>query len=69
MTSGRTSEVLVAEPLAGAAEAALDFIGDEEGAGGVAERAGGGEELLRDGMDAAFALHGLRCSDGADVEL
>ena len=62
---GQDAEVLVAEPLAGASEAALDLVGDEEGAGGVAEFAGGGEELLRDGVDAALALDGLD-ADAAD---
>ncbi len=59
-------EVLEAEPLAGASEAALDLVGDEEGAGGVAELAGGLEELGGDGVDAALALDGLD-EDGADV--
>ena len=63
---GHCVEVLKAEPLAGASEAALDLVGDEEGSGGVAELAGGGEELGRDGVDASFALDGLD-EDGADV--
>ena len=62
---GQDAVVLVGEPLAGASDAALDLVGDEEGSGGVAEFAGGCEELLRDGMDAALALDGLD-ADGAD---
>ncbi len=58
--------VLVGEPLACAAEAGLDFVCEQEGAGGVAQFACGTEELPRDGMDAALALDGLD-ADGADV--
>ena len=62
---GEDAVVLVGEPFAGSAEAALDLVGEQEGAGGVAEFACGGEELSRDGVDAALALDGLD-ADGAD---
>ena len=54
---GKDAVVLVGEPFAGAANAALDFVGDQECAGYVAKFAGSGVELLRDGMNAAFALN------------
>ena len=53
---GEDVVVLVGEPLSGAAHAGLDFIDHEERAGGVAEVACDLEELLRDGVNAAFAL-------------
>ena len=65
---GLDAVVLVGEPLAGAADAGLDLVGEQQGAGGVAEVARGLEELLGDGVDAAFALDGFE-ADGADVPL
>ena len=63
---GLDAVVLVGEPLAGAAHAGLDLVGEQQRSGGVAEVACCGEELLRDGTDAAFALDGFD-ADGADV--
>src|ERR1700723_1930433 len=62
---GQDAVVLVGEPFSGAAYTALNFVGEEEGAGGVAELASGGEELLCDRVNAAFALNSLD-ADGTD---
>ena len=56
---GQDAVVLVGKPFAGSAQATLNLIGEQESAGGVAEFACGGEELLRDGMNAAFTLDRL----------
>ncbi len=50
--------VLEGEPFSGSAEAALDFVGDEEGAEFVAEALGLDKEIVGDDF-AAFALDGL----------
>src|SRR5271163_74278 len=52
---GQDAVVLVGEPFSGAAYTALDFVGEEKRAGGVAELASGGEELLCDRVNSAFA--------------
>ena len=57
--------MLVGEPLAGAAEAGLDFVSEQEGSGGVAEGSGFTEKFLGNWVDAAFALDGFD-ADGAD---
>ncbi len=62
---GPDAVVLVGEPLAGAAEAGLNLIDEQESAGGVAEGAARGEELLADRVDATLALDGLD-ADGAE---
>ena len=62
---GLNAVVLIGAPLAGAAHAGLNFIDDEQRAGGAGEGAGFGEELLREGTNAAFALDGFD-EDGAD---
>ena len=58
--------MLVGAPLAGAAHAGLDFVEEQESAGGVAQFARGLQELGRDGVDAAFALQDFD-ADAADV--
>ena len=62
---GQDAEVLVRTPFAGAAHAGLDFVADEERAGGVAEVASGLQELGGDEVNAAFALEDFK-GDGAD---
>ena len=62
---GQDAVMLVGEQLAGAAQAGLNLVGDEQRAGGVGEVARGLEKLARDGTDAALALNGLD-EDGAD---
>src|SRR4029077_20134040 len=57
--------VLEPEPAAGAAEAGLDLVEDEEGFVLVAELADGGEGVGWWGLDAAFALDGFE-EHGAD---
>ncbi len=59
-------EALVGEEVAGAAESALGFIGDEEGVGGGGEAAGFAEEGFGEEVDASFALDGLE-DDGGGV--
>ena len=59
-------EVLIGTPFAGAAHAGLDLVEEQKGAGGVAEFAGGAEEVFGDEVDAAFALEYLE-GNGADV--
>ena len=49
----------VGEPIAGAPEAALDFVEDEEGVVLVGEAAGFDEERIVEDVDAAFAKDGL----------
>ena len=51
-------EMLECEPFAGSAEAALDFIEDEDGAVGFAESLGGAEEFFGDHF-AGFSLDGF----------
>ena len=58
--------VLIGKPLACPSHTALDLIRKQQGASRVAEFTGGGEELLRNRMDAALALNRLD-ADGADV--
>ena len=62
---GLDSVMLIGAPLAGAAHAGLNFIDDEQRAGGTGEGAGFSEEFLREGTDAAFTLDGFD-EDGAD---
>jgi hypothetical protein len=62
---GLNAVVLIGAPLAGAAHAGLNLIDDEQRAGGVAQSAGFGKELLRERANAAFALDGFD-EDGAD---
>ena len=62
---GLTRELLISEVAAGAAEAALNFVGDEERAVFGSKSAGSVPEILGDGIDAAFALNGLK-EDGTD---
>ena len=54
------------EELAGAAEARLDFVGDQQDAVVVAELAQAHHEFLRRDVEAAFALHRLD-DDGGDA--
>src|SRR6185312_14036398 len=63
---GLDVEVLVSRPLAGAAHAGLDFVEEQQRAGGVAQFASGGEKLLRAEVDAALALDHFE-SDSAHV--
>ena len=62
---GLDAEVLIGAPGAGAAHAGLNFVAEEERAGGVAEFASGVEEGLRAKVDAAFALDDFE-GNGAD---
>ena len=55
----RRRKVLVGPEAAGAGEAALDFVVDEDGADVVAAAAERGQERGRGDVDAAFALDGL----------
>jgi hypothetical protein len=61
--------MLHGEELAGAAEAGLDFIGDEQDAVLVAERAQLHHQFLRRDVEAAFALHGLDDDGGHALRL
>ncbi len=65
VTSGEDAVVLVGEPFSCATHAALDLVGEEKGAGRVAQGSGFPEKFLRKRVDAAFALDGLE-ADGAD---
>src|SRR5690348_2056316 len=56
---GLNAIVLVAAPLAGAAHAGLNLVGDEQSAGRVGQLARLGKELLGERPDAAFALDGF----------
>ena len=62
---GLDAVVLIGAPLAGAAHAGLNLIDDQQRAGGTGQRAGFGEELLRQRTNAAFALDGFD-ENGAD---
>ena len=62
----RHAELLPREEAAGAADAALDLVEEQERAVLVREHAGGGEELGGGGMDPALSLHRLD-QDRADV--
>jgi hypothetical protein len=57
--------VLIGTPLAGAAHATLNLIGDQQSPGRLSECARLGEELLRKRAYAAFALDGFD-KDSAD---
>src|SRR5690606_28191456 len=57
--------VLHGEHLAGAAEPRLDFIGNQQDAVFVAQRAQSLHELGRADVEAAFSLHGFD-DDGGD---
>ncbi|GFJ91492.1 hypothetical protein Prum_051340 [Phytohabitans rumicis] len=57
---------LACEPCSGAAEAGLDFVGDEHGAGLSGPVGQGGEKTFGGYDEAAFALDGFD-QDGGDV--
>ncbi len=62
---GLNAVVLIGAPLAGAAHAGLNFIDDQQRAGGAGQRARLGKELLRQRANAALALDGFD-QNGAD---
>ena len=67
---GRDPVLLVSEPLAGASQAALDFIEDQERAGFLREFARGLQKLRAYGIDSAFALNRLQANRAdAAIEL
>ncbi len=65
-TSGSTPNCLKGKPVSSASEPALDLVGKQQGAGGIAELPSSGKELLRDGMNAALTLNRFD-ADGADI--
>ena len=56
---GNDAVMLIGEPFAGASDAGLDFVEDQQGVVLVAEGAGGFQIRLVGGVDAAFALDRL----------
>src|ERR1700735_3594436 len=56
---GEDAVVVESETLFCSAKAALDLVGEKQCTSGVAELARCGEELVRDGVDAAFPLNGF----------
>jgi hypothetical protein len=59
MRSGSTPECSIGKQLARAREAGLNFVGDEQDAVPVTERAQAAEEFWRRDVEPAFALHWL----------
>ena len=56
---GADAEMLIAKPLAGAADTGLDFIEEQQQVFGGAQLAQASQEFGGGGQDAAFALNGL----------